>query len=182
MKYNKLLILGILLVVFGIFTYAQSSSDNNPPTANAGVDRNVVVGEEATLFGSGTDADGDILIYKWLLVDQPSGGSATLSDDDIPNPTFTPDLIGEYTFSLRTNDGRDSPVSNVVITAIDKDPDFTDNDKPISVAGPAREVNVGEESILAGYGTDTERDKLIYMWMLISSPTTPTPSIKNIVT
>jgi len=181
MKYFKLLSLGILLLIFVILIYAQSDPVNNPPVANAGVNRNVLVGEVATLFGSGTDADGDPLTYKWLLWNKPGGSTSTLSEEDVQNPTFTPDITGDYSFSLRTNDGVDSPLVNVVITALNKDPDHTDNNKPIAVAGPTREVTVGEESILAGYGTDIDRDKLIYMWMLesVSSPTDPTKQIES---
>jgi len=166
MKYNKLLILGILLVVFGIFTYAQPSSDNSPPTANAGVDRNVVVGEEATLFGSGIDSDGDSLTYKWQLIEFP-GSPVEITNDDEHSPTFTPDVTGEFEFSLRISDGKSSDTSNVIITAIEK---IEGNKKPIPFAGSDRDVNIDEESILAGFGLDEDKDDLIYIWVLMTKP------------
>jgi len=44
-------------------TFMTSSSVNNPPTADAGPDREVFEGETVTLLGSGSDPDGDPLSY-----------------------------------------------------------------------------------------------------------------------
>ena len=58
-----------------------ASPTNNPPTANAGDDQNVVTGNEVSLNGSlSSDSDGDLITYSWLLLTIPEGSSATLSD------------------------------------------------------------------------------------------------------
>lgn len=165
MKYNKFLLFGILFLFFSIYAYAQ----NTKPTADAGADRNVIVGQDATLFGSGTDDDGDDITFEWRLIEGPGGSLSELLRDDVQNPTFIPDKVGDYKFSLRTNDGTEfSDSSHVIITANDADPD---NTKPISYAGPDRNVNIREETALAGSGSDADGESLLYMWTLLSSPT-----------
>ena len=103
MNYNKLFCFWILLLFFSICAYAQS--DNTKPTANAGVDKTVQVGEEVELEGSGYDADGDPLTFRWAVVFKPVGSKAELSDNNIPNPKFIADVEGGYMFNLRVNDG-----------------------------------------------------------------------------
>ena len=44
---------------------------NNPPTADAGNDQTLDKGDEVTLDGSGSDPDGDSLIYAWSQIDGP---------------------------------------------------------------------------------------------------------------
>ena len=93
---------------------------NNAPVAKAGADRTVVVGTPVTLDGSGSsDADGDPLTYRWALASGPSGSSAKLSSATAAKPSFSPDAVGTYLFSLIVNDGKaDSAAATVSITSI----------------------------------------------------------------
>lgn len=72
------------------------NTSNPPPTANAGADNTVEMGQTVTLNGSAsTPGAGTITSYEWLQV---NGQTVTLSDNTVVNPTFTaPDvaLIGE---------------------------------------------------------------------------------------
>ena len=47
-------------------------SSNNKPGANAGRDQEVMETEQVTLYGSGTDPDGDRLTYRWSQLSGPS--------------------------------------------------------------------------------------------------------------
>jgi subtilisin len=76
---------------------------NRTPTANAGTDQNAIKNSEVTLDGSSSsDPDGDALTYLWSEV---SGFSASLSHNNVVDPTFTPLEVGTYTFELVVNDG-----------------------------------------------------------------------------
>ncbi len=68
-----------------------------PPLAFAGLDRPAVVGQVLQLDGSQTL---NATAYSWLLLAAPAGSLATLSNATIVNPTFTPDLPGQYQFQL----------------------------------------------------------------------------------
>lgn len=88
------------------------------------------------LDGSGSDdPNGDSITYDWSLIGAPSGSAATtadLSDSTAMNPEFTPDVSGEYTFSLTTNDGgTNSFASNLAVTITDA----TSNSGPVADAG-----------------------------------------------
>ncbi|MBW6520351.1 MAG: PKD domain-containing protein [Desulfoarculaceae bacterium] len=92
---------------------------NAVPVANAGPDQNVTTGSMITLNGIGSsDADGDLLTYKWRFSSIPSGSTATLSDSTIATPTYTADLDGTYVLSLIVNDGMaDSTADTVSINS-----------------------------------------------------------------
>ncbi|WP_104398619.1 PKD domain-containing protein [Vibrio penaeicida] len=68
------------------------------------------LGGEATLDASQSyDANTtDIHTYQWSVVSKPSDSKTALSDNTAEKPTFTPDVIGEYTFSLTVNDGEEN--------------------------------------------------------------------------
>ncbi|HET9003287.1 MAG TPA: Ig-like domain-containing protein, partial [Gemmatimonadaceae bacterium] len=78
---------------------------NTAPTANAGADRDVSAGATVTLAGTGTDAEGQSLTYRWTQNGGPdvTGGVGYLTGQ---NPTFTaPGTIGVVRFMLTTSDG-----------------------------------------------------------------------------
>jgi hypothetical protein len=159
---------------------ASTPQENRKPSANAGPDVNVEVGEETTLLGTASDPDKDSITFEWVLIDKPGGSTASLSNPNTPTPKFTPAREGPYKFSLVTHDGElSSERSEVVITAIEDD---SDNNRPVAYAGCERNVNVDEEVTLAGFGSDEDEDDLIYMWSLKSSPTDSGAFLSNPVT
>lgn len=92
---------------------------NDPPVADAGPDQAVVAGDTVLLDGTGAgDADGDVLIYEWLLTEMPAQSEAVLSDSAVESPTFIADAPGTYVVQLIVADGTtQSPPDTVTITA-----------------------------------------------------------------
>lgn len=147
---------------------------NEAPTAQAGVDRTVNVNDMVMMSGANSsDPDGDTLSYTWTL-QVPNSSSAALSASDIINPTFTPDVVGDFIIGLIVNDGTvDSSVSTVTISA--QQP----NRVPIANAGPAQSVTAGDEVTLDGSGSsDQDNDTLSYLWTL-QSPTGSSSSLSD---
>jgi alpha-tubulin suppressor-like RCC1 family protein len=96
-----------------------ASTTNSVPSAHAGPGQNVIAGSQVLLDGSASsDADDDLLTYTWFFTSVPEGSSASLSDREAVNPTFTADVNGAYVLQLVVNDGMvDSAPDSVVITA-----------------------------------------------------------------
>ena len=95
------------------FLASAGSTTNLPPTADAGPDQEVVVDETAQLDGNGSsDPDGGSLTYNWQFLNKPFGSSAFLLNPSAVNPTFVPDVPGDYVVQLIVNDG-----------TVDSDPD-----------------------------------------------------------
>jgi len=89
------------------------------PVADAGGDRIVATGDPVALDGSAsTVGEGATLTYLWNIDSGPALNTAVLNDTSAVNPTFTPDMDGEYVISLIVNDSvADSAVDTVTITA-----------------------------------------------------------------
>ncbi len=140
---------------------------NAPPVANAGVDQNVVTGDEVSLDASlSEDADGDLITYDWTFKSIPDGSSASLSDAGIVNPKFTADIDGEYVAELVVSDGTSQSAPDTVkVTAA------TANSVPVADAGADQNVVPGSLVILDGSGSsDADEDGLAFSWTLQSAP------------
>jgi hypothetical protein len=100
-------------------TTVTASILNAAPVANAGNNQTVVRTATVTLSGaSSTDANSDILTYRWTLTTRPTGSAAALSLATVVSPTFVADLAGVYVATLVVNDGKvDSNVATVAVTA-----------------------------------------------------------------
>jgi len=113
-KYLSLFI--IIAIMLGCEKYNEKSGQ--PPTANAGIDQEAIVGNTVSLNGTGTDADGDELTFSWDITSAPSGSNAVLSNPTSQNPSFIPDVAGSYTIILSVSDGvHENVTDDVVINA-----------------------------------------------------------------
>ena len=82
------------------------SAANSAPTAEAGADQSVTVGDTVLLDGGGSsDPDSDPLTYTWSIQTQPSGSSAAIGDPSSETPSFVADVEGSYDVQLIVNDG-----------------------------------------------------------------------------
>lgn len=94
---------------------------NKPPIANAGSDQEGVLNKPLTLLGNKSyDPEGTILNFTWTISTKPEGSNLeNIIDPDSPTPSFTPDVIGTYTFDLVVNDGElDSEVDQISIQVV----------------------------------------------------------------
>lgn len=151
-----------------VTTTVTASVANVAPVANAGAFQNVVTGQSVTVSGAGsTDANGDILTYKWFMVSKPVDSTATLANATTITPSFTADKNGTYVLSLQVNDGKlDSNISYITITA------GAANVAPVANAGNAQTVAKGATVTLDATGsTDANGDILLYRWVLTYRPT-----------
>ncbi|MGK0269759.1 MAG: hypothetical protein ACI88H_000391 [Cocleimonas sp.] len=99
---------------------------NNAPVANAGVDQSVNTGSFVNLdASSSSDENNDALTYEWAAITIPSGSIAVLSATSVVNPSFTADLVGEYTFQVAVNDGTETITDQITVTASLETPNGT---------------------------------------------------------
>ncbi len=147
---------------------ASLNGSNHAPVADASSDQAVETGSLTTLDGSSSsDEDGDPLTYAWTIDSQPGGAAATLSDDTVVSPTFTPGLDGTYVFSLVVNDGIiDSSSDSVTVIA-----STSSNSAPVADAGDDGMATAGDPITLDGSGSsDPDSDEITYSWTITFKP------------
>ena len=149
-------------------------SENRPPTAEAGPDRTVDVGQTVMLDGSAsTDPDGDELSYDWTIVSKPSGSLATISNETEVLASFDTDQPGRYVIELAVNDGMATSLADTV--TVD-----TNNSLPTANAGPDQTARLGEVvSLDASASSDPDGDLLTYRWRFVSLPPTSLAILSN---
>ena len=106
----------------------DASRPNAAPTAYAGIDQTVELGETVNLDGSGSSDDSTAsseLQYDWSFADLPPGSAATLSNANTSTPTFVADVVGTYTVQLVVKDS----------SGLSSEPDFLEVSTP---AAPER--------------------------------------------
>jgi len=126
---------------------------NEIPTANAGVNQIVSVGENVVLNGSSSyDHDGSIDQYVWV---QSSGIDVVLSGMNTAMISFTaPDDTSLLSFTLTVTDNRGATQSDTVtvnVQAINKVP-------VLSILTPADDISItqGDPLVLTGTAVDDE--------------------------
>jgi len=146
---------------------ASASVANTAPVANAGTAQSVVAGAVVTLDGSASsDADSDLLTYRWAFTSKPAGSTAALSSATVAKPSFAANVVGAYVLNLVVNDGKvNSAVATVTVTA------SVGNAAPVANAGTAQSVVAGVVVTLDGSASsDANGDLLAYRWAFTSKP------------
>ena len=148
----------------------EADEANVRPTADAGPDQSITVGDTIELDGSASsDPNGDSLTYAWRVITAPVGSTVGNSDDlDTVSPTFNPDIGGDYVFALVVNDGELDSSEDVV--AVSVSPSFEDR-TPIADAGADQNVMTGTTVYLNGSESESgEEISPLYEWTFVSKP------------
>ncbi|HPE60170.1 MAG: hypothetical protein KDI15_13085 [Thiothrix sp.] len=97
---------------------ADAKVTNQAPQAEAGSDRYVRFGQATSLdAGTSHDPDGDALSFRWTLDASPADSVVSPTDTNVAILSFTPDVAGDYQFSVTVSDGSLSDTATVVLHA-----------------------------------------------------------------
>jgi len=112
-----------------VFLSVSCGFYNDPPVADAGLDSEILLGENAVLDGSRSrDAEGDTLQYSWTLYKAPGGSgisSQSITNADKAAAQVVPDAVGVFVFQLSVDDGMytDSDLVGITVYSQDEVPD-----------------------------------------------------------
>ncbi len=154
---------------------------NLPPSANAGKDKEVDIGEIVILDGSKSfDKDGDKLIYQWKLISFPFEGFIRLDDLSLMNPSFEPIKHGVYVFELVVSDYTEKSHPSRVVIYVKKDPEK----KPLADAGDDFSLILGNIAQLSGMNSrssdvNNKLEALTFKWEMVHSPEGSSVKIQN---
>ena len=150
---------------------------NQVPTAQASAPKQALVGASVMLDGSASrDPENAPLSYAWSLNSAPLASAAAISNASAANPTFTPDKLGYYVFTLVVSDGtKSSQPVQVTVQAVHA------NLGPVVAAKVSdNEVEIGGHITLDSSGTyDPENDAVTYSWTIVSKPAGSATAIAN---
>ena len=139
---------------------------NHVPTANAGADQTVTVGDTVTLNGSGSsDPDGDPLTYEWSQVDGPAW--VVLAGASTAQARFEAPQAGLYRFRLIVHDGQVASAPDLRTVTVES----AANRTPVGVIAALDPVREGDWVTLDGSGSfDPDQDPLTYSWSQTRGP------------
>ena len=149
-------------------TIRIKSSNTNPVAVVAAV-LNATAGNPVPLNGTASsDADsGDELTFVWTLTARPAGSNATLINSKSATPSFTPDVVGDYTATLVVNDGIADSTPAAVTFTTSVSTGGSSNIAPVANAGPDQNTTVGSLVTLSGtISSDANGDAIKYVWTL----------------
>ncbi len=143
---------------------------NDPPVADAGLDGEILLGENAVLDGSRSrDADGDALRFTWTLYQAPEGSSLSsqsITGADKAAAQAVPDAVGVFVFQLAVDDGMYTDSALVGITV------YSQDEVPASPGGLAA-GNANRNSLtLSWEDADGAETYLLYRADSVSGPFT----------
>ena len=154
-----------------------NAAANILPIANAGADQSITLPtNSASLTGSGKDADGTVVSYKWTKISGPSAGTVTSSSSVWTSATGL--IQGTYQFQLTVTDNNAATSADTVQIIVN----VSDNIPPTANAGADKLVTLPANSAsLTGSGKDADGTVAAYAWTKISGPSAGTITDANSV-
>jgi len=152
------------------------STSNRTPTASAGDDQEILLGETTSFDGgASSDPDGDSLSYSWLISEAPEGSVAEITGADSAAPQLTPDLSGVYRLDLVVSDGQENSASDSVLLVVIKP-----NEAPEGVVAT---YALPEDANIAFtlQGIDPDEDELTFMVVAQPASGSLTGTLPNLV-
>ncbi|HXB33669.1 MAG TPA: hypothetical protein VNV35_09615 [Puia sp.] len=173
-------------LVAGVYTYQITVTDNSgvtatdvvkvtvnsaalppgTPSANAGSDQSITLPVDSTqLLGSGTEANGTIVSYKWVQLSGPS--VSTIASSGSATTEVTALVQGVYTFQLTVTDNSGVTATDQVTVTVNAAPPHI---PPVAVPGPNQTVALPAASVtLDGSGSyDVDGTIVGYEWVQVS--------------
>ncbi|MFN8249003.1 MAG: carbohydrate-binding protein [Ferruginibacter sp.] len=140
---------------------------NQVPSANAGVDQVITLPvSSATLSGTGTDPDGNIIAYLWRKISGPAGGSITSITSATTSTTGLTE--GVYQFELRVTDNSNAIDADTMTITVNPAVQIP-NELPFVNAGVDTVIYIPDNTItLTGSGHDNDGAIVSYEWNVIS--------------
>ncbi|MCJ8271951.1 MAG: PKD domain-containing protein, partial [Psychrosphaera sp.] len=147
---------------------------NTKPTADAGSDQTIVIGESTAFDGSSSfDSNLDSLTYLWKIDSTPAHSMVTLTNETSATPALTPDLPGDFVLSLTVNDGTIDSAPDTVTLSVS-------NTLPVADAGGDQSIEISKITNMDGSNSfDAEGQPLTYQWSFTSVPQNSTSAISN---
>jgi hypothetical protein len=133
---------------------------NDPPTAEAGEDKEVHAKEFVTFEGTGDDPDGHIALYEW---DFDGDGNWDTSSKESGTATWMYTKPGTYEATFRVTDNGAIPANATDTIEVKV---YEANLPPTADAGPDQTVHAKETVHLSGTGTDIDGKIVKYEWDL----------------
>jgi hypothetical protein len=137
---------------------------NDPPTANAGSDMTVYLGNRANLSGSAADPEDGAMTYEWTFQSTASGSNrddSDIADADTLNARFYPDVEGDYVLKLTVSDGPNTVSDTVTVTV---EPSNAAPSADLTASDTV--LDVDQDVTLTAGGTDADGEDLDYSWSL----------------
>ena len=166
---NRLHLCAVVCLLAWTFVWGCSAPPAPPapdegPSANAGPDQTVKLGDSVTLDGSSSSDPKDrILEYSWSA--SPNNpASVVLSSGSIIS--FVLPSPGNYVFSLTVTADKIASVMDSVRIVVKSD----DSSPPVSNAGIDAIYPLDAVAFLDGSGHDVDGDSLSFSWTLTSGP------------
>jgi hypothetical protein len=158
-----------ILALGGCSNDDDDRGENRAPVVDAGPDRAGALGQAVTLQASGTDPDGDDLLFRWNLSIRPRESTSALATSLGREAIFVPDVEGVYVVALYGFDGALESMPDLVTVRVGAG---AGGETEVSAyAGADRAVAVGATATLDGTGSYAgDGLPLAYAWTLESRP------------
>ena len=153
-----------------------ASTVNQPPIANAGEDKTIVLPNSTILLqGSGSDPDGGSIVkYTWT---KKTGSTCVLENASLSSLIVTELLLGVYEFELMVEDNNGAIGTDMVKVFVI---DVSTNQPPVADAGPDIFINLPQNSLdIQGAGSDPDGTIASYLWIKKTGPPSGTLSGQN---